>query len=274
MTDAVPPETLQRILIAARGRRLDDAAVLCASAMAAHPADSRLSALGGAIEMQRGQFVRAAELLAPALLQNPADVTVRGNLAEARYHTGDMAGALALCDAAASAADPSGRLLRLGAYFAQESGDYQLAAALYRQIVAQKPDDWSSWNNLGNTLGSLEDYDGAIAAFEQVAAKSPGDRTIALNLANTYAARGDLDEAIARLQKLAEQAPAATTLRTVAEHRVHLDTGVHEHHAAGLADRRFARVEFDLDELHLGALDLVVDNVHAHAPIPLAGDTK
>ena len=207
MTDAVPPETLQRILIAARGRRLDDAAVLCASAMAAHPADSRLSALGGAIEMQRGQFVRAAELLAPALLQNPADVTVRGNLAEARYHTGDMAGALALCDAAASAADPSGRLLRLGAYFAQESGDYQLAAALYRQIVAQKPDDWSSWNNLGNTLGSLEDYDGAIAAFEQVAARSPGDRTIALNLANTYAARGDLDEAIARLQKLAKQAP-------------------------------------------------------------------
>ena len=206
MTDAAPPETLQRILVAARTRRLDDAAVLCASAMAAHPADSRLSALGGAIEMQRGKFVRATELLAPAHLQNPADVTVRGNLAEARYHTGNTADALALCDAAASAADPSGRLLRLGAYFAQESGDYQLAAARYRQIVEQKPDDWSSWNNLGNTLGSLEDYDGAIAAFERVAARSPGDRTIALNLANTYAARGDLDEAIVRLQKLADQA--------------------------------------------------------------------
>ena len=207
MTDAAPPETLQRILLAARSRRLDEAAVLCASAMAAHPADSRLNALGGAIEMQRGQFVRAAEMLAPAHIQNPSDVTVRGNLAEARYHTGDVAGALVLCDEAAIAADPTGRLLRLGAYFAQESGDYQRAAMLYRRIVAQKPDDWSSWNNLGNTLGSLEDYDGAIAALERVAARSPGDRTVAINLANTYAARGDLEEAIARLQKLAQQAP-------------------------------------------------------------------
>ena len=207
MTLAAPPETLQRILIAARGRRLDEAAVLCASAITAHPADSRLSALGGAIEMQRGQFVRAAELLTPAHLQNPGDVTVRANLAEARYHTGDVSGALALCGDLAIAADPTGRLVRLAAYFAQESGDYQRAAALYRRIVAQTPDDWSSWNNLGNTLGSLEDYDGAIAAFERVAARSPGDRTVAINLANTYAARGDLDEAIARLRALAEQAP-------------------------------------------------------------------
>ena len=30
-------------------------------------------------------------------------------------------------------------------------------------------------------------------------------------------------------------------------------------------DGCFARVEFDLDELHLGALDFVVDHVHCHA---------
>ncbi|WP_309750661.1 sulfotransferase [Novosphingobium sp.] len=207
MTQAAPPETLQRILIAARSRRLDEAAVLCASAIADHPGDSRLGALGGAIEMQRGQFAGALKLLGPAHAQNPADVTIRANLAEARYYTGDAAGALALCSDTAIASDASGRLLRLGAYFAQESDRLDRAADLYRRIVANAPDDWSSWNNLGNTLGSLEDYDGAIAALERAAAKQPGDRTIAINLANTYAARGDLEEAIARLQKLADQAP-------------------------------------------------------------------
>ena len=207
MTQAAPPEILQRILIAARSRRLDEAAGLCASAMADHPGDGRLGALGGAIEMQRGQFARATELLGPAHIQNPTDVTIRANLAEARYHTGDAAGALELCSDSAITTDASGRLLRLGAYFAQESDRLERAADLYRRIVAEAPDDWSSWNNLGNTLGSLEDYDGAIAALERAAAKQPDDRTIAINLANTYAARGDLEEAIARLQKLAEQAP-------------------------------------------------------------------
>lgn len=207
MTQAAPPDLMQRILAAARARKFDEAATLAANAQADHPADSRLGALAGAIEMQRGNFILAADLLAAAHFQNPNDVTIRGNLAEARYHTGDAAGALALCDDVASAADPSGRLLRLGAYFAQESGDYQLAATLYRRIVAQMPDDWSSWNNLGNTLGSLEDFDGAIAALEKVAGRLPGDRTIAINLANTYAARGDFEEAIGRLQLLAQQAP-------------------------------------------------------------------
>src|SRR6185369_5329988 len=40
------------------------------------------------------------------------------------------------------------------------------------------------------------------------------------------------DEALAGAEQLAEQAAAALP-RGVAEHRVHLDAGVHEHHAAG-----------------------------------------
>ena len=75
------------------------------------------------------------------------------------------------------------------------------------------------------------------------------------------------DQPLARAQQLAEQ--AALALRAVAEHRVHRDAGVHEHHAAGLADRRLARVELDLDELHLGALDLIVHHVHCHLISPV-----
>src|SRR5690242_6181784 len=71
------------------------------------------------------------------------------------------------------------------------------------------------------------------------------------------------DEPLAGAEELAEQS-AATLPRRVAEHGVHLDAGVHEHHAAGLADRRLAGVELDLDELHLGTVDLVVHDVHRH----------
>lgn len=204
MTQSAPPEVLQKILGAARSRQFDQAALIAAAVLGDHPDDTRLAALAGAVEMQRGQFVRAAQLLAPAQIAHPGDVTIRANLAEARYHSGDPAGALALCDDHAIADDASGRLLRLGAYFAQETEDYNRAVTLYRQIVSARPDDWSSWNNLGNALGSLGDFDGAIAALSKAASIRPTDPAIGINLANTHAARGDHDTAIAQLAQLAE----------------------------------------------------------------------
>ena len=69
-------------------------------------------------------------------------------------------------------------------------------------------------------------------------------------------------------KQLAEQATRAG--RPITEHRVHRDAGVHEHHAAGLADGRLTGVEFDLDKLHFRALDLVIDHVHCHRSLLLA----
>lgn len=205
MTDAAPQETFRPILVAARSNQFDEAATLAARALLDYPEDSRLAALAGAVEMRRGQYGRAAELLASALQNNPGDVTIRGNLAEALYHTGDPAAALALCDDSAIKADPSGRLMQLAAYFAQEAEDYARSAALYRQIVSVKPDDFSAWNNLGNALGSLEDFDGAIAALEKAAKLIPADRAVRINLANTYAAKGDHDPAITILNQLKDE---------------------------------------------------------------------
>ena len=48
-------------------------------------------------------------------------------------------------------------------------------------------------------------------------------------------------------------------LRTVAEHRLHLDAVIHVHHAAGFGDRRLVRVELDFDKLHVVAENLVVN---------------
>jgi hypothetical protein len=48
----------------------------------------------------------------------------------------------------------------------------------------------------------------------------------------------------------------------VAEDRLHLDAVIHEHHAAGLSDYGLGGVELDLDELHVVAVDFVIDHVH------------
>ena len=57
--------------------------------------------------------------------------------------------------------------------------------------------------------------------------------------------------------------PGAGLLAAVAEHGLHLDAGRHVHHRAGFGDGALARIELDLDELHVLAEDLEVDVVRA-----------
>ena len=62
------------------------------------------------------------------------------------------------------------------------------------------------------------------------------------------------DQPLAGAEQRAHDA-AALLLAAVAEHRLHLDAGRHVHHRAGFGDGALARIELDLDELHLAADD-------------------
>src|SRR5205085_3501341 len=61
-------------------------------------------------------------------------------------------------------------------------------------------------------------------------------------------------------EQLAHEA-ALRAARAVAEHRGHDHVGVLPDHGAGLSHRTLARIELDLQELQLLALDLEVDVV-------------
>ena len=50
--------------------------------------------------------------------------------------------------------------------------------------------------------------------------------------------------------------------RAVSEDRLHLDPVLHIHHAAGLGDDGLGGIQLDLDELHVVAVDVVVNHVH------------
>ncbi len=207
MTKSTPPELLTRIAAAARGGRLDEAALLVAEVQPDHADDPILAALGGAIEFHRGQFDRAVPLLQLAHHYHPTDLTVRGNLAEALYRTGQNVAALTICDAASAKADPSFRLARLGAFLAQDAEDYASAIMLYRHIVARYPEDWSSWNNLGNALTEDGQVADAIKALDKAIEFAPDSQPIRVNLANALIESGDGDRAQAVLRQAADEVP-------------------------------------------------------------------
>ena len=211
MTDKAAPELIQRIAGAARSGRLDDAALLAAQAQASHPADAVLAALGGAIEFHRGQFARAVPLLELALRQHPDDLIVRGNLIESLYRLEQRDAALALCDLASAAADKSLRIAALGAFLGQEAQDFTLAVQLYRHIVSERPDDWSSWNNLGNALSALGQADEAIEALRKAVRLAPDSQPIRVNLGNELIQAGRTDEGEAELRGAADNAPDDST---------------------------------------------------------------
>lgn len=188
-------EDISAIAAAARSGRLDEAAVRAATAASIHPVDPVLYALAGAVEFHRGQFEQAARYLGTAHRLSPQDITVRANLAESLYRTGDHPGALALCSIETASADPSMRLARLGGALTQEAGRMAEAVAFYRLIVSRTPDDWVTWNNLGNALGDCGETAAAVDALQRAARLAPDSPPIAVNLGNALIADDKVNEA-------------------------------------------------------------------------------
>lgn len=211
MLETSSPDMLRQIAELARARRLDEAALLAATAIQAAPHDPVLAALAGAVEFHRGQFARAIPYLEVAHNHRPDDLTVRSNLADALFRCDQPARARALCDPQSAAADASSRLARLGAHLAQQADDYAQAVALYRLIVQRDPKDWASWNNLGNALGPTGDFDGAAEALQRAAALAPDAQPIRANLGNALIDAGRYAEAEAVLRQAAADFPTDVT---------------------------------------------------------------
>lgn len=204
---AAPQALIQQIATLARQGRLDEAALHAAQAFSASPQDPVLAALAGAVECHRGQFARAVPYLQTAHRARPEDITVRANLADALFQSGDQDGASALCTEAAMAADKSLRLMRLAAHLHQLREDHTQAVALYRRITAAEPQDWISWNNLGNALDALEDYTGAAEALRKAAKLAPESRPTHFNLGTALIAAEEFEEGERVLQDAAKRFP-------------------------------------------------------------------
>ncbi|HYN46593.1 MAG TPA: tetratricopeptide repeat protein, partial [Allosphingosinicella sp.] len=196
---AQPPASLAPALgLLRRGDRAGARAAI-EKALAAEPDAPALLAFAGLLAAQSGDAAAAIPYFRRALAAAPADIAMRINLATALVATGALDEAGAVC--AGGGADP--KLLRLAAYVHQQSGRLDEAAAAYERVIAAFPDDFESWNNLGNARAALGDTGGAVAAFQQAIALRPDLVEMVINLSNVL---GDADQVEMRQAVMREAA--------------------------------------------------------------------
>lgn len=202
---ALDPQTANAIREAmgalARGnsrdaRRIGEAAL--ANGCSAAP----LNAMLGALCLQSGELHDALNFLRRAKAERPDDIIVALNLATALVQLERFQEALDAAPESLAAQDHSLRLRRLRAFCAQSLGDYSQAIAAYSAIVSLAPQDWESWNNLGNSRRGGSDLSGAVEALEQAAKLAPDSPPVLLNFANALAAAGRGDEAEATFRAM------------------------------------------------------------------------
>jgi Flp pilus assembly protein TadD len=166
-----------------------------------------LHALLGMLACRANDLEEGIAHLRIALAGQPADMASRANLAQALIDGGRLDEACDVATAEAAAADPTMRLWRLRAFTALETGQATVAIEAYRRLIAQAPDDWESWNNLGNALAATGDRAQAVAAFAEAVRLRPNDFNIRRGHAFAVAEAGDEPRAVELLQACLHDSP-------------------------------------------------------------------
>jgi tetratricopeptide (TPR) repeat protein len=161
----------------------------------------------GIICCQMADFKAGARYFGEALLKNPDDIAMRVNLVTALVDAGDNDAALTHCTAEAAARDPSARLGRFRGFLLQRNEDYAAAAHAYEQVVQAYPDDFDSWNNLGNARAALDDHEGSIKALQRAVELRPDVSPTRLNLVSAMIDANRIDEALAQLEACVRDFP-------------------------------------------------------------------
>ena len=176
------------------------------------------TALGnGDPEAAAAAFDRAVELA-------PEAAAAWSFLAQARGRLGDAEGAQQALDRARAASrglvedpdpmleaitrlrvDSRGREAR--ARRAAAAGDHETAEAIYRSLLADRPDDGGLHFNLGNTLARLGRGEDAEAAYRSALSQDPESSPAMANLANLLARSGRDQEAAALYRRSAAADP-------------------------------------------------------------------
>ena len=242
-----------------------DARSIGEAALADGGAAAPLNAMLGALCLQSGELDDALGYLRKAQTARPDDIIVALNLATALVQLERYREALDTAPEKLAAEDQSLRLQRLRAFCAQSLDDFPAAIKAYERIVAVTPQDWESWNNLGNSRRGAGDLEGAVEALERAAELAPDSPPVLLNLANTLAAAGRGEDAEARFRAMAAAFP--DDWRSLRDLHVLLRSEAREEDALAAIEEASRRSPDDL-ELRLALASqklLLLDNAGAEA---------
>jgi tetratricopeptide (TPR) repeat protein len=159
------------------------------------------------LHSRTGDLDRAVEHLRIAAAARPRDLVIATNFANALVQLDRKTEALDVLTDEVVDADKTGQLLKLRAFLAQMTDQFDLAIRSYRQVVSREPDDLESWNNLGNAFRSAEDPEKAIEALRRAAELDREAAPIRLNLATALVAAGEWEAAEAELHAMTADFP-------------------------------------------------------------------
>jgi len=199
--------TVQRAMALARQGDIAGACRAAEQGLAEGGDAAPLNAMLGMLHCRAGALDIGVSHLAVAHAACPDDMTVASNLTAALIELGRAEEALRVTTRDLAMADPTLRLARFRGYLAQLGEDFPAAVEAYEHVVGREPNDWESWNNLGNARSGAGDFDGAVVALEQAAKLNPQSPPTRLNLAQALAAAGRRDDAEVAFEAAAAEFP-------------------------------------------------------------------
>lgn len=190
-----------------REGRIQEAAAMCAQALAVDPSCAGSLHLLGVIAGQTGFPDMAAHLIGRAVQLNPGIPGFHNDLGVAHRKL-NQAESAAACYREALRLDPDfveahhnlGNLLR-------DDGDARQAAECYRRAVRLQPDHALAWHGLGVCCESLGLADEAIESFQSAVALKPGNTGAHYRLAVLLRAREQHEDALRHFERVAELEP-------------------------------------------------------------------
>jgi tetratricopeptide (TPR) repeat protein len=157
--------------------------------------------------MDLGQHQQAAEHLEFAHERRPSDLRIATDLASSLVAIERFDRALEVASRELALADPTLQLARIRGAVAVQVEDFAAAIEALRHVLAAAPNDWESWNNLGNAYRGAQDFDASADAFERALAINSGSAEIRMNYADVLQELRRLDEAEDVYRELAGQFP-------------------------------------------------------------------
>ncbi|HEX6073316.1 MAG TPA: tetratricopeptide repeat protein, partial [Sphingomicrobium sp.] len=199
---------IREAMLAARAGRIHDAIKIGKRALAAGGDSAALNAMIGTLQCRSGDVEAGVRHLAVAHRERADDVVIANNLVTALSQLGRDREALDLITEDLARNDRSLQLLRARAFLAQQLEEFGTALKAYEQVVAAAPDDWESWNNLGNARRAMEDYEGAVEALRRSVEINPRSAPSRFNYATALDYAGKFDEAEQELRRMAADFPS------------------------------------------------------------------
>jgi tetratricopeptide (TPR) repeat protein len=205
--DPTTAEALREALRAAQAGDLLRARTLAEGAVPGSADPAPLYAFLGMLSARAGDLAGAADQLRLAHRARPGDMTIACNLIAVLIDLGDREAALEVATQELASADPTLRVARYRGFLTLSLDRFAEAAQAYEFVIERAPQDFESWNNLGNARSALEDFAGSVAALERAVALDPNAAPARINLAAALRSAGRSSDAETILNTAANDFP-------------------------------------------------------------------